>query len=258
MCTTRFTIAHLNYPRTNYNRCRDHADPDLPLGFSENTLSSAGHTSPSGHGILEQQSAGHDRPVTTRGHDRTVVNTCFGVADRRLLPMQLYPPLQSHTAFRGRSHQQQSITAGTKTSYEATFRPSGAATTPITTFPSGFLRTHYRPLDTPPHPVTGFLKRVTTVRETHLWGSRTGASSRCSSGKASPSTRGCDAYPTTRLRASSCQMLTDSSQVDMMGLLDSADPTRECWSPLQGYLAHKKQPPLGPPYDPRYSPTVGS
>ena len=28
---------------------------------------------------------------------------------------------------------------------------------------------------------------------------------------------------------------------------------------LQGYLAHKKQPhPLGPPYDPRYSPTVGS
>ena len=28
---------------------------------------------------------------------------------------------------------------------------------------------------------------------------------------------------------------------------------------MQGYLAHKKQPPpLGPPYDPRYSPTVGS
>ena len=28
---------------------------------------------------------------------------------------------------------------------------------------------------------------------------------------------------------------------------------------LQGYLAHKKQPPpLGPPHDPRYSPTVGS
>ena len=28
---------------------------------------------------------------------------------------------------------------------------------------------------------------------------------------------------------------------------------------LQGYLAHKKQPPpLGPPYDARYSPTVGS
>ena len=28
---------------------------------------------------------------------------------------------------------------------------------------------------------------------------------------------------------------------------------------VQGYLAHKKQPPpLGPPYDPRYSPTVGS
>ena len=27
---------------------------------------------------------------------------------------------------------------------------------------------------------------------------------------------------------------------------------------LQGYLAHKKQPPsLGPPYDPRYCPTVG-
>ena len=29
--------------------------------------------------------------------------------------------------------------------------------------------------------------------------------------------------------------------------------------PLQGYLAHKKQPlPLGPPYDPRYSPPVES
>ena len=29
--------------------------------------------------------------------------------------------------------------------------------------------------------------------------------------------------------------------------------------PVQGYLALKKQPqPLGPPYDPRYSPTVGS
>ena len=29
--------------------------------------------------------------------------------------------------------------------------------------------------------------------------------------------------------------------------------------PLQGYLAHKEQsPPLGPPYDPRYSLTVGS
>ena len=28
---------------------------------------------------------------------------------------------------------------------------------------------------------------------------------------------------------------------------------------VQGYLAHKKRPhPLGPPYDPRYSPTVGS
>ena len=28
---------------------------------------------------------------------------------------------------------------------------------------------------------------------------------------------------------------------------------------VQGYLAHKKQPPLlGPPWDPRYSPTVGS
>ena len=28
---------------------------------------------------------------------------------------------------------------------------------------------------------------------------------------------------------------------------------------LQGYLAHKKSaPPLGPPYDSRYSPTVGS
>ena len=28
---------------------------------------------------------------------------------------------------------------------------------------------------------------------------------------------------------------------------------------LQGYLARKKQPsPLGPPYDPKYSPTVGS
>ena len=28
---------------------------------------------------------------------------------------------------------------------------------------------------------------------------------------------------------------------------------------LQGYLAHKKQPPpLGPPQDPRYGPTVGS
>ena len=28
---------------------------------------------------------------------------------------------------------------------------------------------------------------------------------------------------------------------------------------LQGYLAHEKMPtPLGPPYDPRYRPTVGS
>ena len=28
---------------------------------------------------------------------------------------------------------------------------------------------------------------------------------------------------------------------------------------LQGYLAHKKTPlPLGPPYDPKYSPTIGS
>ena len=28
---------------------------------------------------------------------------------------------------------------------------------------------------------------------------------------------------------------------------------------LQGYLAHKKKPtPLGPPYDPRHGPTVGS
>ena len=94
VCTTRFTIAHLNHSRTNYNRCRDHADHDLPLGFSENTLSSAGRTSPSSHGILEEQSAGHDRPVVNQGHDRTVVNTCFGDADRRLLPMQLYPPLQ--------------------------------------------------------------------------------------------------------------------------------------------------------------------
>jgi len=77
VCTTRFTIAHLNHPRTNYNRCRDHADHDLPLGFPENTLSSAGHTPPSGHGILEE------------GHDRAG-NTSLGVAYRRLLPMQLW------------------------------------------------------------------------------------------------------------------------------------------------------------------------
>ena len=38
--------------------------------------------------------------------------------------------------------------------------------------------------------------------------------------------------------------------------------SRPLWKgscPLQRYLAHKKEPPsLGPPYDPRYSPTVGS
>ena len=46
------------------------------------------------------------------------------------------------------------------------------------------------------------------------------------------------------------------------GLIESQAPLYDqlyMFGDSQGYLAHKKlPPPLGPPYDPRYSPTVGS
>ena len=48
----------------------------------------------------------------------------------------------------------------------------------------------------------------------------------------------------------------DYTAVSMNQSTLSVNPTQAA---LQGYLAHKKQPPpLGPPYDPRHSPTVGS
>ena len=52
---------------------------------------------------------------------------------------------------------------------------------------------------------------------------------------------------------------SDMSQHDVVTLVSLQSWLKDLLAPAQWYLAHNKlPPPLGPPYDPRYSPTLGS